>query len=82
MLFRSPKHRLNILQVESIRYQRCAGRDSYRKIAQRYGVAYSTIQAICTGRAWRHAPGPLEDPYQPSDQGGGVTQLSLFGDNS
>ena len=59
-----PKHRLNILQVESIRYQRCAGRDSYRKIARRYSVAYSTIHAICTGRAWRHAPGPIETGYQ------------------
>lgn len=56
------KRKLNILQVESIRYQRLAGQDSYRKIAQRYGVVYSTIQAICTGRTWKDAPGPIEQP--------------------
>lgn len=56
----NPRQKLNVLQVVSIRYQRCAGRDSYRKIARRYDVAYSTIHAICTGRAWRDAPGPIE----------------------
>lgn len=48
----SPSSVLNKKQVEKIRLLK--GKLSYRKIAKKYNVSYSTIQNIFSGRTWYH----------------------------
>jgi hypothetical protein len=50
--------RLTEAQVVEMRAMR-AGGASYRRIGEAFGVDFSTVYAVATGKSWKHAGGPI-----------------------
>lgn len=44
---------LNAAQVREIRRARTADGSSYQELADQFGVTYTTIARVCTGRTWK-----------------------------
>lgn len=51
------KAKLTPAQVIEIRLRYATGSESYRKIAEAYGLRHDTVYKIVNGYTWQHLPG-------------------------